>query len=740
MLTEAQYKRFGIHDQFVDLVADQMMLKEIFSGPSVIARKRSDPRVAQIIQRMIRRLDRLEDSVTAMEAMLPPPEEDDIEDDDVEDDGGEDGDPAAGQEQRRAAPEAAPEAASEAASEAGKSIVLCPNCSRKLKVESDRIGKIRCPVCKHIFTRTESDAERPARENPPPRLTLPRKEAGARQPTDGNPPPSIELPELDEKQIAKGEAIGVQFSDDKRTLLKYPAERLDAEYAVPDGVTAIGEGAFLQCTNLKKVVIPEGVIAIGSGAFLQCTNLKEVVIPEGVTAIGEGAFGGTNLKEVIIPESVTAIGEKAFLQCTSLKEIVIPEGVTSIREQTFCKCINLTKVIIPKSVTTIEKMAFVQCTSLKEVVIPESVTAIGREAFFHLTKVVIPNGTKAASPELPEFKPTGRAKIGEVWLKQNLCGGTEPAFFLLNRFENGNEMLTNDDVRKIRRSGYQHEVQTYLKQLIAYNTSVINMRRRTETEAAPEAAPEAGKAIVLCPNCSRKLKVASDCIGKIRCPACKHIFTRNGTDAERPARENPPPRLTLPRKEAGAQQQPPKNPPPRLTLPRKEAGAQRQVEENPPTYLDEASPEYDEGLALLCRIGYVCCLIFSILLGLLTLLEVIGLIVIISKSSENGESASSDGLWPIIIAIILSPIMAAGFGMAASWLKKKSRTDRKLQLNRIQLNWGKGLAAVVSFALVFTIAPVKEHFFECAMAGLIFIPIAYALIKFFTNLYRATMQ
>ena len=75
MITEEQYKRFGIYDQTVDLVTDRMKLKPVFETPSALARMKNDPRVLELLQRMIRRLDRLDDSVSAILELLPPSED-----------------------------------------------------------------------------------------------------------------------------------------------------------------------------------------------------------------------------------------------------------------------------------------------------------------------------------------------------------------------------------------------------------------------------------------------------------------------------------------------------------------------------------------------------------------------------------------------------------------------------------------------------------------------------------------
>lgn len=96
---------------------------------------------------------------------------------------------------------------------------------------------------------------------------------------------------------------------------------------IEDGVTTIGNYAFVGCTGLTSVIIPDSVTRIGFGAFCVCTSLTSVIIPDSVTTIGDGAFYGcTGLTNVIIPDSVTTIGERVFDNCTSLKEIYYKRG------------------------------------------------------------------------------------------------------------------------------------------------------------------------------------------------------------------------------------------------------------------------------------------------------------------------------------------------------------------------------------------------------------------------------
>lgn len=58
---------------------------------------------------------------------------------------------------------------------------------------------------------------------------------------------------------------------------------------VPGEVTDIGDSAFRSC-KIKSVKLPEKLKSIGDKAFAWCHSLGEVEIPDGVSAIGKGAF------------------------------------------------------------------------------------------------------------------------------------------------------------------------------------------------------------------------------------------------------------------------------------------------------------------------------------------------------------------------------------------------------------------------------------------------------------------
>ena len=119
---------------------------------------------------------------------------------------------------------------------------------------------------------------------------------------------------------------------------------------------------------IKRVVIQQGVRAIGDRAFWDCSGLTSVTIPDGVTSIGDYAFAYcVSLTSATIPEGVTSIGWSAFENCTALTFMTIPESVTYISGEVFSNCVRLARVTIPKSVTEISSKAFYYCDSLTDV-------------------------------------------------------------------------------------------------------------------------------------------------------------------------------------------------------------------------------------------------------------------------------------------------------------------------------------------------------------------------------------
>ena len=151
---------------------------------------------------------------------------------------------------------------------------------------------------------------------------------------------------------------------------------------IPDSVTAIGDRAFEDCTNLTQINFAEGsnLKTIGEYAFIYCDSLETINIPASVTNLGYGLFYNDNaIKEVNVEsgnENYKSIDGVLFNKDgTELifypdgktdSSYTIPNGVKTIDANAFYGCENLTKLTIPASVEYIGYDAFTNCKNIKD--------------------------------------------------------------------------------------------------------------------------------------------------------------------------------------------------------------------------------------------------------------------------------------------------------------------------------------------------------------------------------------
>ncbi|WP_418659587.1 leucine-rich repeat domain-containing protein [Alistipes putredinis] len=103
-----------------------------------------------------------------------------------------------------------------------------------------------------------------------------------------------------------------------------------------DGGTSETPPWYPHVNRISSLTIGEGVTRIGDYAFMLCSFVTEVVIPESVTSMGDWAFNYcTGLQEAYIGDGVTEIAAKAFAECTALKTVVIGKSIQRIGDQAF---------------------------------------------------------------------------------------------------------------------------------------------------------------------------------------------------------------------------------------------------------------------------------------------------------------------------------------------------------------------------------------------------------------------
>ncbi len=115
-------------------------------------------------------------------------------------------------------------------------------------------------------------------------------------------------------------------------------------------VMYIGEEAFKDNDNIKKIVIPESVVDIQARAFLNCTALEEVYF----VSTKERDYDKEPAKA-----DVSMIYEQAFEGCINLKKIDFSHVKTvTVAEDCFKGCVKLDTVIDMPSIGTMHHRAF----------------------------------------------------------------------------------------------------------------------------------------------------------------------------------------------------------------------------------------------------------------------------------------------------------------------------------------------------------------------------------------------
>lgn len=155
---------------------------------------------------------------------------------------------------------------------------------------------------------------------------------------------------------------------------------------LPDDLRTIDRRAFRQQSISGSLIIPEGVTWIGDQAFLECVNLTGILsLPSTLREISYMAFEGCKFTcELLLPQNLNSLGFSAFRGCRGLYgNLILPEGLSEIEESVFSECSNFSGDLnIPKNVKEIENRAFSDCSGLNgRLTLPEGLEYIGGCAF-----------------------------------------------------------------------------------------------------------------------------------------------------------------------------------------------------------------------------------------------------------------------------------------------------------------------------------------------------------------------
>ena len=99
-----------------------------------------------------------------------------------------------------------------------------------------------------------------------------------------------------------------EFIIENGVLLRYLGKK--KILSIPSCVHTIGRYAFGGCETLEKVTVSDGITAIGEGAFMKCWYLKEIIIPESVREFDSSAFFAYAPYEIVFKGDFPTLGGK----------------------------------------------------------------------------------------------------------------------------------------------------------------------------------------------------------------------------------------------------------------------------------------------------------------------------------------------------------------------------------------------------------------------------------------------
>lgn len=199
----------------------------------------------------------------------------------------------------------------------------------------------------------------------------------------------------------------------------FKGAEIEGTLTISDGITTIGNQAFMNNASLTGISIPGSVTSIGSVAFTGCslnsitldtsnTSLMSIALTNGLAivpksdstswtdttyCVGGLAYGALDLSS---DTTLTKCPDSMFYGCNMLTAVTFPtrDDFTTIGKNSFYECSGLVSISIPNNITKIDDGAFKSCTNLATVNITEfsGLTNIGDEAFYSttLTSFVLP--------------------------------------------------------------------------------------------------------------------------------------------------------------------------------------------------------------------------------------------------------------------------------------------------------------------------------------------------------------
>ncbi len=152
-------------------------------------------------------------------------------------------------------------------------------------------------------------------------------------------------------------------------------------------LVSIGECADEDIVIPKKSINGEMVTQIGEYAFYNCKDIKRIIFAGRTMELEDKAFQTCEFEKLVIVGSQLTIGENAFAYCDEVKEIKMCNSIVRVDEYAFYDCGKDMSLEIAGADVTLEDKAF-QTADVVKISMNNCISKIGDSAFAYCENIV----------------------------------------------------------------------------------------------------------------------------------------------------------------------------------------------------------------------------------------------------------------------------------------------------------------------------------------------------------------